>query len=61
MFPYLTRSFFTAMEYLAGGPIQWSNEQHRPVLSTQQTRRIIRDVILGLEYRQSSVYAPALN
>ncbi|KAF9465010.1 kinase-like domain-containing protein [Collybia nuda] len=41
---------FLAMEFLAGGPIQWSNTQHQPVLSIQQTRRIIRDVILGLEY-----------
>lgn len=44
------------MEYLAGGPIQWSDTYHQPILSIQQTRRIIRDVILGLEYRKPPFY-----
>jgi hypothetical protein len=39
------------MEYLAGGQVQWTNGHHGPVLTTLQTRRIVRDVILGLEYR----------
>jgi hypothetical protein len=39
------------MEYLSGGQVQWTNGQQEPVLSTRQTRRIIRDVVLGLEYR----------
>ncbi|KAF8236473.1 kinase-like protein [Tricholoma matsutake] len=41
---------FLAMEYLSGGQVQWTNGQHQPILSTRQTRRILRDVILGLEY-----------
>lgn len=48
--------FKKAMEYLAGGPIQWSDTYHQPILSIQQTRRIIRDVILGLEYRKPPFY-----
>lgn len=38
------------MEYLAGGPVEWSNSDHKPLLMVQQTRRIMRDIILGLEY-----------
>lgn len=38
------------MEHLEGGPIQWSNSDHKPLLRLQQTRRIMRDVVLGLEY-----------
>jgi len=40
---------YLAMEYLDGGPVQWANKQE-PTLSISQTRRIIRDVIVGLEY-----------
>ncbi|TRM64579.1 kinase-like domain-containing protein [Schizophyllum amplum] len=40
---------YMVMEYLAGGEVTWtSNEQ--PILTVDQTRRIIRDAILGLEY-----------
>ena len=38
------------MEYLAGGPVAWSNDDHKPILMLQQTRRIMRDIVLGLEY-----------
>lgn len=41
------------MEYMAGGPVQWADSPAggHPVLLVDQTRRIFRDVILGLEYR----------
>lgn len=39
------------MEYLSGGPIEWTNAEHKPILLVDQTRRIIRDVIIGLDYR----------
>lgn len=39
------------MEYLGGGEIKWRTEANEPVLRVSQTRRICRDVILGLEYR----------
>lgn len=42
------------MEYMAGGEIKWRNSANQPILLVDQTRRIIRDVVLGLEYRRSS-------
>ena len=42
------------MEYLSGGPIEWTNAEHKPILLVDQTRRIIRDVIVGLDYRMSN-------
>jgi SNF1-activating kinase 1 len=44
------------MEYLGGGELKWKNSRDEPVLTVDQSRRICRDVILGLEYRQSSSY-----
>jgi serine/threonine protein kinase len=41
------------MEYLGGGELRWRNPNHEPVLTVWQTRRICRDVLLGLEYRKS--------
>jgi len=38
------------MEYCAGGPIQWATESKEPILCLEQIRRIMRDVIVGLEY-----------
>ncbi len=38
------------MEYLGGGEIKWRTEGAEPTLRVSQTRRICRDVILGLEY-----------
>jgi [calcium/calmodulin-dependent protein kinase] kinase len=43
----------TVMEYLGGGEVKWRNDDYEPVLSVSQTRRIIRDAVLGLEYRKS--------
>jgi serine/threonine protein kinase len=43
------------MEYLGGGEIKWKtrDQNPKPILRLDQIRRICRDVILGLEYRQS--------
>ncbi|KDQ52643.1 hypothetical protein JAAARDRAFT_138321 [Jaapia argillacea MUCL 33604] len=41
---------FMVMEYLGGGEVKWRNMDNEPILTVDQTRRIIRDVILGLEY-----------
>jgi serine/threonine protein kinase len=38
------------MEYMAGGEIQWRNDHDEPILTVSQSRRIFRDVSLGLEY-----------
>lgn len=43
------------MEYLAGGSIQWQSEWKEPLLALLQTRRIMRDALLGLEYRKLSL------
>ena len=39
------------MEFLGGGEIKWRDSNSSPVLRVDQSRRICRDVILGLEYR----------
>ncbi|TFK69935.1 kinase-like protein [Pluteus cervinus] len=41
---------YMVMEYLGGGEVKWRNDQHQPILTVEQTRRIMRDAILGLEY-----------
>lgn len=41
------------MEYLGGGEVKWRNDQGLPILTVEQTRRIMRDAILGLEYCKS--------
>ncbi|KAJ3967611.1 kinase-like domain-containing protein [Lentinula raphanica] len=43
---------FMVMEYLGGGEIQYTNPSSpgTPILTVEQTRRIMRDAILGLEY-----------
>ncbi|KAF5321012.1 hypothetical protein D9619_001892 [Psilocybe cf. subviscida] len=43
---------YLIMEYLPGGEVQW-NRQEEPILSLRQIQRIMRDVILGLEYLHS--------
>ena len=42
------------MEYCGGGEIKWRTTDNKPTLRVSQTRRIIRDVILGLEYCEYS-------
>ncbi|KAL1710549.1 kinase-like domain-containing protein [Schizophyllum commune] len=44
---------YLVMENVAGGPIQWQtcDENPRPTLTLAQTRRIMRDVCCGLDYR----------
>lgn len=39
------------MEYLDGGEVNWRNSNDEPILKVEQSRRIIRDAVLGLEYR----------
>lgn len=43
-------SIYMIMEFLEGGEISWKNLVDEPILSVDQSRRIIRDAILGLEY-----------
>ncbi|THH29612.1 hypothetical protein EUX98_g4585 [Antrodiella citrinella] len=46
----LSEKIYMVMEYLAGGEIKWRTPSEEPALRVDQTRRICRDVILGLEY-----------
>jgi len=45
------------MEYLEGGEIKWRGPD-KPLLTLEQIRRIVRDVLLGLEYRKSPPKEP---
>lgn len=44
---------YLVMEHLAGGPVQWCTTEDTPLLTLSQTRRIMRDVLLGVEYLHS--------
>ena len=44
------------MEYCAGGEIKWRTSNNEPTLRVNQTRRIIRDVINGLQYRMFTTW-----
>lgn len=44
------------MEYLGGGEVKWRNEADQPILTLEQSRRIFRDAILGLEYRMFFIF-----
>ncbi|KAL0067764.1 hypothetical protein AAF712_005204 [Marasmius tenuissimus] len=43
-------TIYMVMEYLGGGEIHYTNGNNQPILTVEQTRRIMRDAILGLEY-----------
>ena len=49
------------MEFLGGGEIKWRDADSNPVLRVDQSRRICRDVILGLEYRACPPFLRALS
>ncbi|KAJ7447081.1 kinase-like domain-containing protein [Mycena galericulata] len=38
------------MEYMEGGELQWQSADREPYLTMDQTRRCMRDVVLGLQY-----------
>lgn len=43
---------FMILEYCEGGELQWKDGASRPTLSLDETRRVFRDTLLGLEYRE---------
>ncbi|KAF9533942.1 kinase-like domain-containing protein [Crepidotus variabilis] len=45
----MREKIYIVMEYLGGGEVQWQSND-RPILTINQTRRIMRDALLGLEY-----------
>lgn len=38
------------LEYVEGGEIKWRDKNNRPILTVDQIRPMMRDVVLGLEY-----------
>lgn len=46
----LRDKIYMVMEYLAGGEVKWRNDDNEPLLTVEQTRRVMRDAVLGLEY-----------
>jgi serine/threonine protein kinase len=46
----LSKQILLVMEYMGGGEIKWRDNHNRPILQVDQTRRICRDVVLGLLY-----------
>lgn len=44
---------FMILEYCRGGEIVWKMDDGSPALTVGETRKIFRDTLLGLEYRES--------
>ncbi|PWN22378.1 kinase-like protein [Microstroma glucosiphilum] len=45
-----SKKIFMVLEYMAGGEVKWVDDRGFPTLTVSETRSIIRDVVLGLEY-----------
>lgn len=43
---------FMILEFCEGGEVQWQDQEGGPALTLAETRRIFRDTLLGLEYRE---------
>ncbi|KAF8150112.1 kinase-like domain-containing protein [Crassisporium funariophilum] len=46
----MEKKIYMIMEYMGGGEVKWRDDNNQPVLTISQTRRILRDAVLGLEY-----------
>lgn len=49
---------FMILEYCEGGELRWKTDEGAPCLTVDETRRIFRDTLLGLEYRRSTLVQP---
>lgn len=45
-----SKKIFMVLEYMSGGEVRWKDERGFPTLTVSETRTIMRDVVLGLEY-----------
>ncbi|PWN28102.1 kinase-like protein [Jaminaea rosea] len=45
-----SKKIFLVLEYMAGGEVIWKDARGFPTLTVAETRSIMRDVVLGLEY-----------
>ncbi|KAI9143821.1 kinase-like domain-containing protein [Paraphysoderma sedebokerense] len=46
----MSEKVYMVMEYIDGGEIPWKDDSGHPLLTIDEARKIIRDVIVGLEY-----------
>jgi serine/threonine protein kinase len=44
-------NFMIVMEYIDGGELIWKDEDETPVISLQDAKSYLRDIIVGLDYR----------
>ncbi|CEH18207.1 Ca2 /calmodulin-dependent protein kinase kinase beta and related serine/threonine protein kinases [Ceraceosorus bombacis] len=45
-----SKKVFMVLEFMAGGEVLWKDDRGFPTLTVAESRSIIRDVVLGLEY-----------
>lgn len=45
-----SKKIFLVLEYMAGGEVKWKDPRGFPTLTVAETRSILRDVVLGLQY-----------
>ncbi|CAO1618147.1 unnamed protein product [Sympodiomycopsis kandeliae] len=45
-----SKKIFLVLEYMEGGEVKWKDERGFPTLTVAETRSIVRDVVLGLQY-----------
>lgn len=43
------------LEFMEGGEVRWKDLDDKPTLLLNDARTIFRDVVLGLEYRKSTL------
>lgn len=46
---------FMILEYCEQGEIKWKDSEGKPALAVAEIRRIFRQTLLGLEYRELSI------
>ena len=49
-FPFWTMDSDKVLEYVERGEIKWRDRRNRPILTVDEIRLMMRDVVLGLEY-----------
>ncbi|KPV76412.1 uncharacterized protein RHOBADRAFT_3235, partial [Rhodotorula graminis WP1] len=45
-----SRKVFMVLEFMAGGQVEWQDDNKQPTMTVDEARRTFRDVVLGLEY-----------
>uniref|UniRef100_V5EVW0 Protein kinase n=1 Tax=Kalmanozyma brasiliensis (strain GHG001) TaxID=1365824 RepID=V5EVW0_KALBG len=45
-----SKKIFMVLEYMEGGEVVWKDNEGQPTLTVDEARRILRDVVCGLEY-----------